>query len=99
MPADDSSPQEPSKHHGNGDAPYHCYKGDEKPAIAGFAIDYGYCRHSLDALFGSSDKRCPVDCRYKAPERVKDDFDVIFFREGAQAAARFSKFHSRMQKE
>lgn len=94
MPADPSIPSGPSAHHGNGDAPYPCsVKG---PGRAAFAIDYGFCRTSLDHhpasdKVGSSDPRCPAKCPHKAPEAVAIRFTKLFNWHGAASAARMAR--------
>lgn len=92
MPADESLCQKPSAVHGNGDAPYPCHKAEAAPG-ASWAIEYGYCRHSLDQLAGRDDKRCPTDCKHKAPLEVSDRFIEIFLNKdgGAMKAAKYSR--------
>ena len=60
------------------------------PGGQGF-IDHGYCRTSLDALVGSSDPRCPADCRHKAPASVVVRFEKQFSWRGAKAAAAWAR--------
>ena len=86
MPADTSLNQAPSAHHGSAARPYACHTAARPPG-AEFAIDYGFCRTSLDALTGSTDPRCPADCRHKAPPMVVAKFDKLFMWRGASAAA------------
>ena len=90
MPADTSLNQAPSAHHGSAARPYACHSGDRPPG-AEFAIDYGYCRHSLDTLVGRDDPRCPADCRHKALPAVVTQFDKLFHWRGAAAAAGWSR--------
>lgn len=87
MPADNFISQLPSEHHGNGDSPYSCYYKECKPSIASWSLDYGFCRHSLDTLFGAEDKRCPRDCTHKAPSKVVKEFNDVFMSKGAAKAA------------
>ena len=90
MPADTSLNQAPSAHHGSAARPYACHT-DARPPGAEFAIDYGFCRTSLDALTGSTDPRCPADCRHKAPAAVVTQFDKLFHWRGASAAAAWAR--------
>lgn len=91
MPADDSLSQEPTaKTHSNGDAPYPCSQAKQAPRST-WAVDYGYCRHSLDQLAGRDDKRCPASCQHKAPRNVSDRFLEIYFAEGNEKAAAYSR--------
>ena len=90
MPADTSLNQAPSAHHGSAARPYACHT-DARPPGAEFAIDYGFCRTSLDVLTGSTDPRCPADCRHKAPAAVVAQFDKLFAWRGASAAAAWAR--------
>ena len=90
MPADTSLNQAPSAHHGSAARPYACHT-DARPPGAEFAIDYGFCRTSLDTLTGSTDPRCPADCRHKAPPMVVAQFDKLFAWRGASAAAAWAR--------
>ena len=90
MPADTSLNQAPSAHHGSAARPYACHT-DARPPGAEFAIDYGFCRTSLDALTGSTDPRCPADCRHKAPAAVAAQFDKLFWWHGAAKAAKWAR--------
>jgi len=90
MPADTSLNQAPSAHHGSAARPYACHT-DARPPGAEFAIDYGFCRTSLDALTGSTDPRCPADCRHKAPPMVVAQFEKLFQWHGARGAAEFAR--------
>ena len=90
MPADNTINQSPSARHGDGDAPYQCKDAMQAPG-ATWAIDYGYCRHSLDQLAGINDKRCPSDCQHKAPEAVAVRFLEIYHADGNQKAAAYSR--------
>ena len=89
MPADMTTPAL-TAHHGDEAKPYRCHQDDHPPG-AEFAIDYGFCRTSLDALIGSTDPRCPADCRHKAPAAVAAQFDKLFHLRGAAAAAGWSR--------
>lgn len=98
MPADNTLNQAPSAKHGNGDSPYPCHAQKNPPGPRGavWAINYGYCRTSLDHhplhhLQGSSDPRCPSDCPHKAPRAVAKEFGGVFAREGAVAAAEWAR--------
>lgn len=96
MPADPSIPSAPSARHGNGDAPYACSTRQDPPARADYAIDYGYCRTSLDHhkaahKVGRSDPRCPANCPHKAPHGVAVLFTETFNQRGAQAAAQMAR--------
>ncbi|GAB2471975.1 hypothetical protein GCM10027082_24360 [Comamonas humi] len=90
MPADNTLSQSPSPVHGNGNASYPCSKADVPPGGPGF-INYGYCRTSLDSAAGSTDPRCPKDCKHKAPATVVEQFNQLFLQQGAQAAAAWAK--------
>lgn len=97
MPADPSLSSQPSQHHGSGDAPYPCHTW-VKPPGAAWAIDYGYCRTSLDwhgddSPKGAGDPRCPSDCPHKAPRAVAIRFCKAFSWRGAAAAAAGSREH------
>lgn len=97
MPADNTLPQAPTERHGNGNGPYPCHEWPQPPS-ADFALDYGYCRTSLDhqptgARHGSTDPRCPRYCPHKAPERVAVMFAKTFAWQGARAAAKQAKAH------
>lgn len=89
MPADNSLPQS-SPLNSDASRPYTCH-ARPKPPGAEFAIDYGYCRHSLDALTGSTDPRCPVTCQHKAPAGAVIQFDKLFAWRGAAAAAEWAR--------
>ena len=89
MPADPTMPAL-TAHHGDAAKPYRCHQDDNPPG-AEWAIDYGYCRHSLDTLVGRDDPRCPADCRHKAPAAVAAQFDKLFHWRGAAAAAGWSR--------
>ena len=89
MPADLSMPER-TERHGDAARPYRCH-ADDRPPGAEFAINYGYCRHGLDALVGRDDPRCPADCRHKAPAAVVTQFDKLFHWRGAAAAAGWSR--------
>lgn len=89
MPADLTTPER-TERHGDAARPYRCH-ADDRPPGAEFAIDYGFCRTSLDALTGSTDPRCPADCRHKAPAAVVTQFDKLFHWRGAAAAAGWSR--------
>lgn len=101
MPADHTLSQEPSAKHGDGNAPYPCAGQPSPPGprdAKEWAIDYGYCRTSLDHQpphykQGSSDPRCPRDCPHKAPSFVVVRFASIFAKSGAKKAAEFSVKH------
>ena len=90
MPADTSLNQAPSAHHSDAATPYGCYYGHRPPG-AEFAINYGFCRHSLDTLTGSTDPRCQADCRHKAPAAVAAQFDKLFWWHGAAKAAKWAR--------
>lgn len=97
MPVDPSITSAPSAHHGNGNAPYACSQQDAPPGAL-WAIDYGYCRNSLDLHLpadrvGSSDPRCPADCQHKAPHSVAVMFSKQFAWRGALAAAAMARQH------
>ena len=89
MPADLSMPER-TERHGDAAKPYRCH-ADARPPGAEFAIDYGFCRTSLDALTGSTDPRCPQTCQHKAPAAVVTQFDKLFHWRGAAAAAGWSR--------
>ena len=89
MPADLTMPAL-TERHGDAAKPYGCYYDRRSPG-AEFAIDYGFCRHSLDTLTGSTDPRCPADCRHKAPAAVVTQFDKLFHWRGAEAAAGWAR--------
>lgn len=89
MPADLTMPER-TERHGDAARPYRCHADDQPPG-AEFAIDYGFCRHSLDTLIGSTDPRCPADCRHKAPAAVAAQFDKLFWWHGAAAAAAWAR--------
>lgn len=96
MPADPSITSAPSRHHGNGDAPYACSQRQQPPARADWALEYGYCRTSLDHhpqahRVGSADPRCPANCAHKAPEAVAVRFTKLFEWQGAPAAAKMAR--------
>lgn len=86
MPADETLPQVSSKHHGDGVSPYPCYAWPKAPS-APWSLKYGFCRHSLDSLNGSTDPRCPASCPHKAPKGTDEVFDDAFARLGASGAA------------
>ena len=90
MPADTSLSQAPSAMHGDASRPYTCH-ARPKPPGAEFAIDYGFCRTSLDVLTGSTDPRCPADCRHQAPAAVVTQFDKLFWWHGAAKAAKWAR--------
>ena len=85
MPADTTLSDKPSARHGNGDAPYVC-SGWDKPARAEWSLNYTHCRHSLEPE-NFTDKRCPKDCKHRAPELVALKFHEVFKAKGAIAAA------------
>lgn len=94
MPVDPAAGLQPPR---TGDGPYPC---STKPAVAraDWAVDYGYCRTSLDwhppaDKRGSSDPRCPAPCPHKAPERVAVTFNKQFRWRGAEAAAALARQH------
>lgn len=89
MPADHTLP-DCTERHGDGHAPYQCHARPKKPSAA-WAIDYGYCRHSLDELCGLDDPRCPATCPHKAPRNVAEHFGKLFAWRGAQAAAEWAR--------
>ena len=89
MPADLTMPER-TERHGDAARPYRCHQDDNPPG-AEFAINYGYCRHSLDVLTGSTDPRCPQTCPHKAPAAVVTQFDKLFHWRGAAAAAGWSR--------
>lgn len=98
MPADNTLNQTPSAMHGNGDTPYPCHaqKNPPGPRDALWAIDYGYCRTSLDYHppgygQGSDDPRCPVDCQHKAPGDIAQGFGQVFETSGAMKAAEWAR--------
>lgn len=96
MPADPSISSAPSKHHGNGDAPYWCSRAPRPPG-ADWAIQHGgYCRTSLDHhpashKVGSADPRCPANCAHKAPQAVAERFTKLFGWQGAASAAAYAR--------
>ena len=53
MPADLTMPER-TERHGDAARPYRCH-ADDRPPGAEWAINYGYCRHGLDVLTGSTD--------------------------------------------
>ena len=89
MPADPTMPAL-TAHHGDAAKPYRCHQDDNPPG-AEWAIDYGYCRHSLDVLTGSTDPRCPQTCPHKAPAAVAAQFDKLFLLHGAAKAAKWAR--------
>ena len=89
MPADLTMPER-TERHGDAARPYRCH-ADDRPPGAEWAINYGYCRHSLDTLVGHDDPRCPADCRHKAPPMVVAKFDKLFMWRGAAAAAKYAR--------
>ena len=96
MPADESLSTAPSIHHSNAADPYPCYNRPTSPGVVpGVWVKYGYCRHSLDTMCGSSDTRCPKDCRHKAPPDVVNTFNQKFSnpKEGVAVAATFTYDH------
>lgn len=101
MPADTTLSQAPTNKHGSAAKPYPCHGWSEPPG-AGWAIDYGYCRHSLDHSehegYGSKDGRCPGDCQHKAPQAVALHFSKIFAWRGAVAAAEITRAHRSAKK-
>ena len=88
MPADHTLP-ETSARHSNAADPYPCHKRAVPPGAA-WAVDYGYCRHSLDELSGEHDPRCPKDCQHKAPATVVKRFTKLFIWRGAMAASQYA---------
>lgn len=95
MPADDTIHQGSSPLHSNGDAPYQCSRWPAPPG-ANWAIDYGYCRNSLDwhgpdSRQGSGDPRCPQTCPHKAPTEVAAGFYVVYAEQGARGAAAWAR--------
>lgn len=92
MPADESLPKTSSIHHGSASKPYPCHAWPKPPGAA-WALDHGYCRHSLDTLHGSSDPRCPQGCPHKAPEKFSQVFDKHFQWRGGADAAKVSREH------
>ena len=91
MPADDTLPQGPSPHHSSGTAPYPCSGATRPPGGAEWAVDYGFCRSSLDALIGHKDPRCPASCPHKAPPRVVGEYGRRVRRVGVAAAAEWTR--------
>ena len=96
MPADETLPAS-SQHHSDAARPYPCYQWEQAPGAA-WAMDYGYCRHSLDwhgpgSTQGHGDPRCPADCRHKAPAEVAQRFARTYIRHGAAAAAAEARQH------
>lgn len=89
MPADVTMPER-TEHHTDGATPYPCHTWPKAPGTS-WSIDYSYCRHSLDALIGHKDPRCPVDCPHKAPAAVVVMFDKLFGWRGAAAAAKWAR--------
>lgn len=89
MPADPTIPTKTS-HHNSGSAPYPC-SAWERPPSAPWSIAYGYCRHSLDVLYGATDPRCPATCPHKAPQTTSEHFDKLFHWRGANAAAEWAR--------
>ena len=89
MPADLTMPER-TERHGDAARPYRCH-ADDRPPGAEWAINYGYCRHSLDTLVGHDDPRCPADCRHKAPPMVVAKFDKLFMWRGAAKAAKWAR--------
>lgn len=89
MPADHMLPDTSPRHSSAAD-PYPCHTHAVPPGAA-WAIDYGFCRTSLDVLTGATDPRCPKDCPHKAPERVVKQFDKLFHWRGAMAAAAWAR--------
>lgn len=90
MPADTSLSDRPSDRHGDGNAPYSCHAWATPPGAA-WAIDYSYCRHSLDDREGHADRRCPADCQHKAPPNVVSKFARDYAKYGAVVAADVTK--------
>lgn len=90
MPADATLNGAPTARHGNAVLPYPCHARTTPPGGQGF-IDHGYCRTSLDSLVGSTDPRCPADCKHKAPASLVARFEKRFMWHGAQAAAAWAK--------
>ena len=89
MPADLTMPER-TAHHGDAAVHYRCH-ADEQPPGAEWSIHYGYCRHSLDSLVGSTDPRCPAACPHKAPAAVVTQFDKLFWWHGAAKAAKWAR--------
>ena len=90
MPADHTLPST-SVHHGDASKPYQCSTRSNPPGAA-WAINYGYCRTSLDwhgpdSKQGAGDPRCPATCQHKAPEWVAIGFGKWFALDGAASAA------------
>lgn len=90
MPVDPSLSDAPSQLHGSDKLPYPCHAWT-KPQGAEWAIQYGFCRHSLDVLSGVNDPRCPADCKHKAPISIAVQFDKLFKWRGAEAAAEWAR--------
>ena len=55
MPVDATMP-DCTERHTDGATPYSCHAWPAAPGAA-WSIDYGHCRHSLDALIGRDDPR------------------------------------------
>ena len=89
MPVDHTLP-DTSVRHSNAAGPYPCHAHATPPG-ATWAIDYGYCRNSLDDLSGGTDPRCPATCPHKAPPTVVAQFDKLFQWRGAMAAAKWAR--------
>lgn len=90
MPADKAIAEAPTARHGNAALPYPCHSAEAPPGAA-WSVDHGYCRTSLDALVGSTDPRCPADCKHKAPASLVARFEKRFMWHGAKAAAGWAK--------
>ena len=90
MPVDPSMPER-TAHHRDGVMSYPCHTWP-KPPGADWALDHGrYCRHSLDAMCGVRDPRCPPDCPHRAPAEVAETFEKRLHWLGAQAAAEWAQ--------
>lgn len=94
MPADNTL-LDLSAGHNDGALPYKCSQAAQPPGPRGaaWAINYGYCRTSLDYHppvnpQGSNDPRCPDGCPHKAPEYVALRFSVIFAKPGEHGGAK-----------
>lgn len=83
MPADDAVPFTPRIV-----GPYQCYNQPLAP-VPDWAINYGTCRHGLDAESRIHDLRCPADCTNRAPACVAAEFNRIFKKDGAIAGAEY----------
>lgn len=70
--------------------PYPCHSAEAPPGAA-CSVEHVYCRTSLDSLVGSTDPRCPADCKHKAPASLVARFEKRFMWHSAQAAAAWAK--------